>query len=37
MADVPNAELVCRRHSAQWHMYSASGFSDGVLKDTEPH
>lgn len=37
MADVPKAEDVCLRHSVQWHMYSASGFSRGVLKVTEPH
>lgn len=37
MADVPKAEDVCLRHSVQWHMYSARGFSRGVLKVTEPH
>lgn len=37
MADVPKADDVCLRHSVQWHIYSASGFSSGVLKVTEPH
>jgi hypothetical protein len=37
MADVPKAELVCRRHSAQWQMYSANGLARGVLKETDPH
>lgn len=37
MADVPNADPVCRRHSWQWQMYSARGFSRGVLKLTAPH
>lgn len=37
MADVPNADPVCRRHSWQWQMYSARGLSRGVLKLTAPH
>ena len=37
MADVPNADPVCRRHSWQWQMYKARGFSRGVLKLTAPH
>ena len=37
MADVPNADPVCRRHSWQWQMYRARGFSRGVLKLTAPH
>lgn len=37
MADVPKADEVWRRHSAQWQMYSAIGLSRGVLKETAPH
>jgi hypothetical protein len=37
MAEVPNAELVCRWQSWQWQMYSARGLGVGVLKLTAPH
>lgn len=37
MAEVPNADDDCFLHSAQWHMYNASGRSRGVLNDTAPH
>ena len=37
MADVPNAELVWRRHSAQWQMYRARGLGSGVRNWIAPH
>ncbi len=37
MAEVPNAELVCRWQEWQWQIYSARGFGVGVLNLTAPH
>jgi hypothetical protein len=37
MADTPNAEADCFRHSVQWQTYKSSGLGREARSETVPH